>query len=159
MKKFSWETNYRFRPEEKQNVFYIIFFIYVFIYIYTRKALGTDQRAVEDSVKEDADSYMIKSSSLGQSAITIPGLHPGQQYDFSKNEDNSLYSDWNQVVPQAPGNMLSETRGPRGWYTIKVTVKEANSYGVTANNLSAFFKSNGTDLSSLLKSFVPSGSK
>jgi len=105
--------------------------------------------------------YSIKSSSLGESSIIVTGLKPGKPKVFGN--DNSLYSNWFQSIPNFLPNDLgtsdraSEERN-RGWYTITVTIKEANPYGVSSNTLNSFLKNNGTDVSTFLKSFVPSSS-
>jgi hypothetical protein len=118
-----------------------------------------------DSVsKADYISYTFKTIAIGESSITIQGVKPGLKLVVKKDDiDNTLYSDWFQLIPPPTispdmNKTLNEKRiDPYAcWYTFKVTVKEANPYGVQATQLYSFFKDNGSDISGLLKSFIPS---
>lgn len=104
--------------------------------------------------KDDPQSYSLQNVNLGESTIVIPGLKPTGAITVNST-DNSLYSNWYQSIPAAPAAMLSEHRGDRGWYSITVTVKEANSSALSSNKVSSFLESNSGDISTVLKALVP----
>ncbi|HMG68367.1 MAG TPA: hypothetical protein VK588_11805 [Chitinophagaceae bacterium] len=95
------------------------------------------------------NQFSLKSSTLGESSITVNGIRPGD------HNTDVINSNWFQMIPSAPDGVTSELRG-RGWYNITVTVKEANPYGVTSKKIADFFSSNSGDLSTLIKGFLES---
>ncbi|WP_316747600.1 hypothetical protein [Pedobacter gandavensis] len=113
------------------------------------------------SPKEKIPRYSLKSTILGTSAITVTGIEPGSPYILESDNDNALYSDWFQKIPQPSLNSelttILENKHEKNecWTTIKVTVKEANPYGVKATTIAEFFSGSQESLTDLLKSFVP----
>ncbi len=97
-------------------------------------------------------SATLESGTLGQSSITLTGIKPGQI------ENEKISSEWFKMVPQDAANIPAETRG-RGWYTITVTVKEANPYGVTSKKIAEFFKESNEAITGFLQSLVPEKSE
>jgi hypothetical protein len=119
-------------------------------------------KAIPNSTNDSTNqkySYTLKSSSLGESSITVPSISPNTKNNYSDNKDNYLYSDWYQLIPPPATKwpkIFKERHVPKCWLTIKVTVKEINPYGVSAQALSDFLTNNGSDISSFLKSLIPS---
>jgi hypothetical protein len=103
----------------------------------------------------DTAGFVLKSGTLGESAILIPGIAPTDQDQVFL--DKPYYSGWFQTLPAAAlafANIESDWK--TGWYTLTITIKEANPDGITSKQRSDFFSATSTDLSTLLKSFVPS---
>lgn len=108
-------------------------------------------------------TYKIKTSTLGSSSINIRGIKPnGHRYDFSQNEDNSLFSGWFQVIPDLVlsedlRKRLSDNRNVSAcWTTIQVTVKEANPYGISTTKLAEYFGNSEEGIAEFLKALIPS---
>ncbi|MBS1662039.1 MAG: hypothetical protein JST68_13430 [Bacteroidetes bacterium] len=111
---------------------------------------GNRKNPVSDTV-----GFTLKNSVLGESTILLSGIAPTYQETVAL--DNSHYSGWFQTLPTTAipfANVESDWK--TGWYTLTITVKEANPYGITSKQRSDFFSATSGDLSTLLKSFVPS---
>jgi len=105
------------------------------------------------------ESYELKSSTLGQSTILVPNVTPGTRCHFRK-EDGRYLSGWYQTLPYGSIKYADSSSGWKtGWYTITVTIKEANPYAYTSKQLSDFLASNGVDIATFLKQFFPSNGK
>jgi hypothetical protein len=107
------------------------------------------------SAKTDTSGFVLKSGSLGESTILIAGITPTDQDEVYL--DKPYYSGWFQTLPATALSFATvESDWKTGWYTLTVTIKEANPYGITSKQYSDFFSAASTDLSTLIKSFVPS---
>jgi hypothetical protein len=123
---------------------------------------SADKRVRQAEVKT-ATSYTLKSATLGESSITVNGIHPGTTKDFSKETDNSFYSDWFQLIPAVQQTkdakkLTAGKRYTRCWTTITVTVKEANPYGVEAGKISDYFSNSNSEIASFLNALIPGNS-
>ena len=103
----------------------------------------------------DNDRVTLESGTLGESSITLAGISPGKEINIA---DYKEYTDWFKVIPPAPEKAAAETRG-RGWYSITITVKEVNPYGVTSKKRAEFFKENSDGITTLLQGLIPEGDK
>jgi hypothetical protein len=99
--------------------------------------------------------FALKSGTLGESTILLPGIAPTKQNEVYL--DKPYYSGWFQTLP-ATAMQFADIKSDwkTGWYTLTITVKEANPYGITSKQRADFFSATSSDLSTLLKSFVPS---
>jgi len=99
--------------------------------------------------------FVLKSGSLGESSILIPGIAPDSTKGFYL--EKPYYSGWFQTLPTTALSFANiESDYKTGWYTLTITIKEANPYGINSKQRSDFFSATSGDLSTLLKSFVPS---
>lgn len=112
--------------------------------------------------------YTFKSVNLGESSITVHGISPGNDLKISdSDQDNNYYSDWYQMVPNTTSltptmrdALKAKNIDPNQcWVTVKATIKEANPYGVKAQQLSDFFKNNSGDISDFIKAWIPTAKK
>jgi hypothetical protein len=103
---------------------------------------------------KEGDGFSITSATLGESSVHLTGIIPQDKpIAISKK-----YSDWYKLIPAAPDDVDSE-KAKRGWYTITVTVKEANPYGVTSKKLADFFKENSEKITTVIQGFIPKSGK
>lgn len=109
---------------------------------------GNTQRPKKEAPKV---TFSLQNAALGESSITITGVKPGV-----KNNE-LFYSDWFQILPNVPDELPRSERINRGWYTLTVTVKEANPYGLTSKKISEFFGENSEGITNLITGFLPSG--
>jgi len=96
--------------------------------------------------KDNTSPITLNSATLGESTIILFGLVPGsnQMDDLLKNN-----SDWFQIIPKS-------ISGTPNWYTINITVKEANPDGLSSTDASSFFQNNTSDISSFLQTILQS---
>jgi hypothetical protein len=108
-----------------------------------------------DGTQNIENNFQIKSATLGQSSILIPGLIPDSVVRLLPSEP--YLSGWFQLLPAAASQFLTaENDYKAGWYTLTITIKEANPYAITSKERADFFSSTSIDLSNLLKQFIPS---
>jgi hypothetical protein len=113
----------------------------------------------EPGVKPDSQNVSLKTGSLGESTVILPGISPGKRYSFKK-EDAQYESGWYQTLPSTALIFATEnTNWTTGWYTLTVTIKEANPYAYNSKQLSDFLNSSAGDISNFLKQFIPASGK
>jgi hypothetical protein len=101
-------------------------------------------------------AFQIKSATLGESIITISGVHPGANFMV---EDN-LYSGWFQLLPvNALKFANSENKYSVGNYSITATIKEANPYAINSKKIADYFSASSSNIETFLKQFLPPNSK
>jgi hypothetical protein len=105
------------------------------------------------NVFDDKQNATLKSATLGDFSITVPGIPPG-----GNNSDATITTGWYQFIPSVPAGSPNNENVARGWYTITVTVKEANPYGLSFQKISDFFSNNSSDITGFLKALVPGSS-
>ena len=101
------------------------------------------------------NSSQMKTGTLGETTFFVHSVIPEGKIRLP----NDSYSGWYQLLPATAlkfGN--AENKWKVGNYTLTVTVKEANPYGINAKNMADFFSTSGTDLGSFLKQFFPNPS-
>ena len=109
--------------------------------------------------KSDSQNFTLKTGTLGESSILLSGISPGKHYTFKK-EYAEFQSGWFQTLPSAALTFATEaTNWTTGWYTMTVTIKEANPYAYNSKQLSDFLNSTATDISSFLKQLIPINGK
>lgn len=118
----------------------------------TVSEIGKSDTNAAKHISLKALAYTLKSATLGESTIVIPSIRPGKPAVL----EQEYLSGWYQLIPQqaiqfADGNSDWKT----GWYTMTVTVKEANPYALNSKDLSDFLNSNSSDILNLLKQFLP----
>jgi hypothetical protein len=162
-KKIASEITLKFKPSN--NLFRLKLESLLLNYSKARiKKCGKSGRTIDISIGIEINGIWtdykgstssLKSATLGASSIIIPGIKPGgKEYDFSQTNSNNLYSDWYQMIPFAP-EKTPESRNSRGYYTITITIREANAAAIGSNNLVTFLNSNSSDISKFIKSFLP----
>jgi|SRR5688572_8787 len=97
---------------------------------------------------KDKESSKLESATVGNSSITINTVKPGTTVT------DANYSDWFKMIPPAHKNVTSQLK-ERGWYTITITIKEANPYGVNSKKMAEFFKENSETITTLIQGFLP----
>jgi len=113
----------------------------------------------EAASKTDSQNFSLKTGALGESSILLPGVYPGKRYTFKK-EDAEYESGWFQALPSTALTFATEaTNWTTGWYTVTLTIKEANPYAYNSKQLSEFLNSAATDISTFLKPFMPTNGK
>jgi hypothetical protein len=133
--------------------------------------LWNDYEFDEDH-REKPAKVTIKSAVLGESTIILQNVKPGTPQTFNAaNTDNYLYSDFFQMIPPTPiAPAIPAAAGAaavpatpiaaelnRGWYVLKITVKEANPVGMNSNKLSNYLIANSESITNLLNAFIPAG--
>lgn len=93
------------------------------------------------------DDIHIKSASLGKSSIVVNNISPGANAIAP-----AVYSDWFLMIPLS---LPADKLGSSGWYSILVTVKEANARGISAKKIYDFFHDNGAKMSDLIEALAP----
>ncbi len=98
---------------------------------------------------EKKETFELESAVVGESSIVVPGIKPD-----GVTMTAAFWSDWFKTIP-AKDLPDSEVRGT-GWYTITITVSEANPYGVTSKKIAEFFKENSETVTKIITGFIPS---
>jgi hypothetical protein len=93
------------------------------------------------------DDIHVKSVSLGKSGIVINNISPGVNAITP-----AVYSDWFLMIPII---LPADKLGASGWYSILVTVKEANARGISSKKIYEFFHDNGAEMADVIKALVP----
>jgi hypothetical protein len=122
----------------------------------TKQDSSAHAKGSSASIVSGDNSFQIKTATLGESSILITSIYPGR--DFLVDQD--YYSGWFQLIPATALKYANgENKWRVGYYTLTVTVKEANPYAVDAKKLSDFFSATNPDISTLLKQLIPNSSK
>ena len=109
-----------------------------------------------DSAPKTDSSISYKSAVLGESTILIPGVKP--------NGPNAVraqfYSGWFQMISSSAIKyaQMKNLTGI-GNYTLTITVKEANPYGISSKKLSDFLNGTSPDINNLIKQILPAANK
>ena len=102
-------------------------------------------------------SSLIKTAVLGESTILLTSVLPGGDFPL---DGQDCYSGWFQPIPLSALKFAdAENNFKVGSYSITVTVKEANPYGIKAKELSDFLSTSNPDIGTFLKQFFPIPSK
>ncbi|HVY75897.1 MAG TPA: hypothetical protein VG890_13755, partial [Puia sp.] len=73
---------------------------------------------------------------------------------------SQFYSGWFQMLPSSPvKNAQMKNFKGLGNYTLTITVKEANPYGITSKQLSDFLNGASPDINNLIKQIFLTTSK
>ena len=89
---------------------------------------------------------VVKSQSLGKYSIDLDEIAVGKI-----NHPAEIYSDWFQLLPTA---LTSQHIGSVGYYSVVVTVKEANPRGIKSEKMQTFFANNGDDITAVFKALL-----
>jgi len=104
----------------------------------------------------DSNDYTIKTATLGDYNILVPGIKPGKSVVLTQN----YFSGWYQLIPRDAMKFATEESGWKtGWYTVTINVKEANPFALSSKQLSDFLNPTSSDISTFLKSFIPANAK
>jgi hypothetical protein len=124
-------------------------------------ALSTEptdtSRTIRSNNKLSGDSsFTYKSATLGSSSIIITKVSPIGPNIIRDN----FYSGWFQPLGSDAFKLgkTDEWIGA-GNYTLTVTIKEANPYGLRPAKLSEFLNATSSDINSLIKQILPSANK
>jgi hypothetical protein len=103
---------------------------------------------------DSSNGYSLKTATLGESSITISSITPSANVPLLPSEP--YLSAWFEPLPStALKFMTAESDWAAGWYTITITVKEVNPFGITSKQRADFFSASSGDLSSFMKQLIP----
>ena len=115
----------------------------------------TGNEKSSDSAKGQTN-FQVKAATLGESSIFIPAIFPTDNTYLGQ----TYRSGWFQLPPATALHFAGkENHYAVVFYTLTITVKEANPYGVTAKKMAAFFSAESSDIISILKQVVPAPAK
>jgi len=120
-------------------------------------ANSTAHGSSADSTHSVGSAYTIKTATLGDAGLVLPGIRPGHPIDL---HSAGFKTSWFQLPPlTAMAFANDENHYSAVYFNVSVTIKEANPYGVNAKKLADFLSSNSSDLLSAIKSLLPQASK
>lgn len=100
-------------------------------------------------------TFAYKSATLGSSSILVTRISP-KGANILRDE---FYSGWFQPLPSSAFAIPDKSKSrPVGNYTMTITVKEVNPYGLSSQKVASFLASSAADLESIIKQLLP-GSK
>jgi hypothetical protein len=118
-------------------------------------------KSVEDVKGKNPDSiqksgYQIKTMSLGESSILLPVIIPTKNAYLERN----YYSGWFQFPPSTVLQFANrQNHYSVGHYSVTITVKEANPYGIDSKQMAAFMTATSSDISNVIKGLIPNSTK
>jgi hypothetical protein len=113
----------------------------------------SEKLAAENDTSLKESTFNYKSATLGSSSIVVNKITPKGANIIRDN----FYSGWFQLLPSSAFKAVNrDNKGDVGNYTLTISIKEANPYGVSAQKLTGFLNSGSTDISSIIKQLLPS---
>jgi|GEM_PF-3592573 hypothetical protein len=112
---------------------------------------------IADSVHISRSTYTIKTATLGDASLLLPGIRPGRYVDL---RTAGFKTSWFQLPPlTAMAFANEENHYTAVYFNVSATIKEANPYGVNSKKLADFLSSNSSDILSTIKSLLPQAPK